>query len=372
MEDRRNAVEPLFREFTSESLHLKNRIVMAPMTRGFSPQGIPSAQVADYYKKRADGGVGLIITEGTLIDHKAASGHANVPQIFGSKAIAGWKHVIQSVQGSGAKIIPQLWHVGNMRKPGTGPDPAVPAYGPMSISKSGQVQTVGMSQADIKEVVEAYGNSAKTAFDIGFDGIEVHGAHGYLIDQFLWHETNQRTDGYGGSIENRSRFAVEVVENIRQKVPGDFPVIFRFSQWKLSAYDAKLANTPEELERILTPIKNAGVDVFHASSRRFFEAEFTRSPLNLAAWTKRVTGKPTITVGSIGLDSEMLTTANKDWNGVSKVTNVHQAAAGVSDNNFDLVAVGRGLLGDPQWANKVREGRFEDIAAFSKQSLSEL
>lgn len=138
------------------------------------------------------------------------------------------------------------------------------------------------------------------------DGVELHGAHGYLLDQFLWAGTNRRTDAYGGDPVARTKFAAEIVAAVRETVSPDFPVIFRYSQWKQEAYDARLAQTPEELDAILTPLAAAGVDAFHASTRRYWLPEFEGSDLNLAGWTKKLTGRPTITVGSVGLDGDFI------------------------------------------------------------------
>ncbi len=139
-----------------------------------------------------------------------------------------------------------------------------------------------MTQADIDDVVAAFAKAAADAERVGFDGVELHGAHGYLIDQFLWAGTNRRTDAYGGDPVARTRFAVEIVQAVRSAVSPGFPVVFRFSQWKADHYDARLAETPEELEAILTPLATAGVDAFHASTRRYWLPEFDGSDLNLA------------------------------------------------------------------------------------------
>jgi 2,4-dienoyl-CoA reductase-like NADH-dependent reductase (Old Yellow Enzyme family) len=278
---------PLFQPFPFGRAVLPNRIAMAPMTRRHSPGGVPGADVAAYYRRRAAGGVGLIITEGTTIDHPGSNGSAAVPAFHGTAALAGWRRVVESVHAAGSAIIPQLWHVGMRRRPGTEPDPSVPGYGPMEIIEDGQVVVRAMTQADIDEVVASYARAAADAERIGCDGLELHGAHQYLPDAFLWQVTNQRSDAYGGSIEKRVRFAVEVVRAVRAAVSPGFPVVFRFSQWKLSDYAARIADTPEELAQILLPLADAGVDIFHASTRRFWEPAFPGSPDPLATWTRR-------------------------------------------------------------------------------------
>tara|TARA_B100001094_G_C18175792_1_gene797783 strand:+ start:1094 stop:2140 length:1047 start_codon:yes stop_codon:yes gene_type:complete len=347
-------------------------MVMAPMTRNFAPGGVPTEEMALYYGRRAAAEVGLIITEGTVINHKASNGYPSVPEFFGDEALSGWKKVVDEVHKEGGKIVPQIWHVGKVRKKGMEPDPAVNGYGPMEKSRDGDVRTIGMTQQDIDEVVAAYGDAAKAAYDLGFDGVEVHGAHGYLIDQFLWEGTNQRTDEYGGSLEKRTRFAVEVVEDIRRKVPVSFPVIFRFSQWKMTDYSAQLVDNPKELGVILNLLKDAGVDIFHASTRRFWEPTFEGSDLNLAGWAKKLTGLPVITVGSVGIDREMMATFDPKWDGRSEQTDIDPLLNPLSDDQFDLVAVGRALLGDPEWSLKVKEDRLDDVIPFTQKSMEAL
>ncbi len=226
-----------------------------------------------------------------------------------------------------------------------------------------------MTQRDLDDVIGAFAEAAAAAERIGFDGVEIHGAHGYLVDQFLWAGTNRRTDAYGGDPVARTRFAAEIVAAVREKVSAEFPVIFRYSQWKQEAYGARLAETPEELEAILAPLASAGVDAFHASTRRYWQPEFDDSDLNLAGWTKKLTGRTAITVGSVGLEGEF----TDSFQGVG-------AALGSLDNlldrferdEFDMVAIGRALLQDPQWARKVLAGRFDELAPFDAESLKTL
>lgn len=364
-------VTPLFAPFKLGPLSLSNRIVMAPMTRNFSPKGVPNQAVVDYYRRRAESGVGLIVTEGTVINHAGANGYPNVPHFYGEEALAGWKQVVEAVHAAGGKIAPQLWHVGSVRRLGTEPDPQVPGFGPMEKQKEGKLLVKAMTQADIDDVVAGFAQAAKDAKEIGFDAIELHGAHGYLIDQFFWEGANQRTDNYGGSMENRGRFAVEIIRAVRAAVGEDYPIIFRFSQWKQQDYTARLAPTPELLEQFLAPLAAAGVDIFHCSQRRFWEPEFESSALNLAGWTRKITGKPAITVGSVGLDGEFLEfMVNTDK--VAQTANIDDLLTRLAANEFDLVGVGRALLVDPQWADKVREGRFGDIEPFSREALKTL
>jgi len=365
------SVKALFEPFHLGTLELPTRVVMAPMTRSFSPGGVPNSKVVEYYRRRAAAGVGLIVTEGTTVGHKASNGFPNVPRFYGEDALAGWKKVVDAVHAEGGKIVPQLWHVGNVRKLGTEPDGDVPAYGPMEKIKDGKEIVHGMTQADIDETVAAFAQAAADAKAIGMDGVEIHGAHGYLVDQFFWEGSNQRTDGYGGSLANRSRFAIELIKATRAAVGPEFPIILRFSQWKQQDYTARLVQTPEELGEFLQPLSDAGVDIFHCSQRRFWEPEFEGSELNLAGWTRKLTGKPTITVGSVGLDGEFLQfMVNTDK--VAKPADLGALLARLDNKEFDLVAVGRALLVDPDWAVKVRDGKQQDILPFSREALMSL
>lgn len=382
----RNASESLLNKLFSPAQfgnsELSNRIVMAPMTRDFATDGVVGHDVVDYYRRRVEGGVGLIITEGTLIDHVGANAYKEqIPNFYGENALAGWKKVVEAVHEAGGHIIPQLWHTGAVRKPGgAGMDPSERGYGPMDIygidanGDKGELECKGMTQQDINEVIQAYVQAAIDAENLGFDGIEIHGAHGYLIDQFFWEEMNQRNDQYGGSLENRIRFAVEIVKAVRNAVNTNFPIVFRFSQWKQQDYSAKIAQTPKELSAIVNALSEAGVDIFHASTRRFWEPAFDNSPLTLAAWVRKITNKPVIAVGSVGLDTQFgweLWT-QPDEKHQSEVTNVERLINDFENNDFDFIAVGRALIADAQWPNKVQAGRFDEIVPFQREQLDSL
>lgn len=362
-------LSPLLKPFSCKSLQLRNRVAMAPMTRSFSPGNVPNDAVVKYYQRRAEGEVGLIITEGVEINHPGASGFPNVPKIYG-EAMTGWRRVVDAVHAAGGQIIPQLWHVGAVRKPET--DDAAPAYSPSGLFGPGKPSGVAMTKDDINDVIQVFAESAKQSKEAGFDGVEIHGAHGYLIDQFLWEGTNIRDDEYGGSLENRARFACEIVKAVRAVVGEDFAIVFRFSQWKQQAYEAKLAETPEQLKQLLDLLVAAGVDVFHASTRRFWEPEFEGSDLNLAGWTQKLTGKPTISVGSVGLTEDFISgTFASDKPAVEK-SGIDELVKRMGNHEFELIAVGRALLQDPYWLQKMRDGKEDEIKAFSKASLKEL
>lgn len=224
-----------------------------------------------------------------------------------------------------------------------------------------------MTEREIEDVIAAYANAAANAKRIGFDGIELHAAHGYLIDQFFWKDTNRRSDRYGGDLVGRTRFAVEVIQACRRRVGPNFPFLLRFSQWKLQDFAARLAPTPDLLARFLAPLLDAGVDIFHCSTRRFWVPEFEGSHLNLAGWTKKLTGKPTITVGSVGLDADFLATLFQGE--AAKKTAITDLVEMVMRREVDLVAIGRALLADPAWAAKIKEGNTSEILPFTQDAL---
>ncbi|MFG3294578.1 NADH:flavin oxidoreductase [Streptomyces sp. NPDC048179] len=364
------AAEILSRPITLNGLTVPNRIVMAPMTRQFSPGGVPGEDVVSYYSRRAAAGVGLIVTEGTYVGHDSAGQSSRIPRFHGEEQLAGWAKVAEGVHAAGGTIVPQLWHIGMVRKQGQPPFADAPAVGPSGIRLDGtEGEGRAMTSQDLDDVIRAFAEAAADAERIGFDGVELHGAHGYLLDQFLWAGTNRRTDAYGGDPVARTKFAAEIVAAVRDSVSADFPVLFRYSQWKSDNYDARLAETPEELEAILTPLAAAGVDAFHASTRRYWLPEFEGSDLNLAGWTKKLTGKPTITVGSVGLDGDFI----KGFMGEgSPVKGIDDLLDSLERDEYDMVAIGRALLQDPEWAAKVLAGRTDELTSYDAAALKTL
>jgi 2,4-dienoyl-CoA reductase-like NADH-dependent reductase (Old Yellow Enzyme family) len=265
---------------------------------------------------------------------------------------------------------PQIWHMGVMPNHLSGWLPSAPFEGPSGYYDPEHFNGKAMSEKDIEATIEAYGKAAFTAKQLGFDCVEIHGAHGYLIDQFFWQATNKRTDKYGGpTIETRSRFAVEVIREVRKQVGEDFPILIRLSQWKTKSFDTKLAESPAAMERWFLPMAEAGIDIFHCSQRRFWEAEFEGSDLNFAGWAKKISGKPTITVGSVGLSGEFMAGLKGESSQPRQLDNLlHRLDRG----DFDLVAVGRALLADPMWLQKIRDNETEQLKGFTKEALKVL
>ncbi|CAL95285.1 alkene reductase [Azoarcus olearius] len=219
----------LFDPIAAGDLQLANRIAMAPLTRNRAPNAVPAAITATYYAQRAS--AGLLISEATAISQQG-QGYADVPGLYGADQIAGWKKVTDAVHAAGGRIVVQLWHVGRVSHTSLQPGGAAPVA-PSAIAahtktyiieadgKGSFVPTSTPRALDIEElpgIVEDYRRAARAAIEAGFDGVEVHAANGYLIDQFLRAGSNQRTDAYGGSIENRTRLLVEVMEAITAEI----------------------------------------------------------------------------------------------------------------------------------------------------------
>ena len=370
------SVAPLFAPFSLGPLALRNRLVMAPMTRACSPGGIPGDNVAAYYRRRAEGGIGLIITEGTWIGHPSASNDPNVPDFHGEAALAGWREVCRQVHAAGGKIVPQLWHVGAATKSEVSEiyedrvALETERLGPSGLVKAGLPGGRAMASDEIETIIEAYADAAANAQALGFDGVEIHGAHGYLVDQFFWHETNTRSDGFGGDTAARTLFAVEIVRRIRLRTAPDFPIILRFSQWKMQDYGARAWPTPEDLAAFLWPLVDAGVDIFHCSQRRYWEAEFPGSELNLAGWTRKLSGKPVITVGSVTLSAEMIATLMDGEK--ASIRPIDDLVERIGHHEFDLVAIGRALITNPDWPRRVASGDYARLNPFSVGALATL
>jgi 2,4-dienoyl-CoA reductase-like NADH-dependent reductase (Old Yellow Enzyme family) len=363
----------LFRPFRLGSLELANRIVMAPMTRTFAPEGVPGAANAAYYQRRAEGGVGLILSEGTVVDRPASRNEPAIPFFHGSAALAGWQGVIDAVHAVGGKMGPQLWHTGSTVGM-SGWQPEVPVESPSGLVAPGKPRGDAMPEEAIADTVAAFARAAADAQRLGFDTIEIHGAHGYLIDQFFWSGTNERTDRYGGAtLRDRSRLAGEVVSAIRAAVGPDYPIILRVSQWKQQDYAARLAATPGEMADWLQPLVDAGADVLHCSQRRFWEPEFPEvdgeQGLNFAGWAKKLTGAATISVGSVGLSGEFIAAFGGE---ASTSTGLGQLVDRMERDEFDLIAVGRALISDPHWVAKVRDGDDAGLKGFDATSLATL
>ncbi len=358
---------PLFTPFHLGDLELRNRFVMAPMTRAHSPNGVPGEDVAAYYERRARH-MGLLVTEGTYIDHPSAGTYDRVPRFYGDRSLDGWRRVVDRVHAVGGRIIPQLWHVGVTRSEGADPNPDASVLSPSGLDLNGDPKGVAAGKADLDAIVESFARAAADAKRIGFDGIELHGAHGYLLDEFLWDDTNRRKDGYGGTPAGRVRLSAEVVSAVRRAVGPDFPISYRFSQWKGAHFDARIAGTPIELDQLLSPLAAAGVSIFNVSTRRYWLPAFDGSDRTLAGWTKHITGRPVIAIGSVGVPTAFLAQGGD----VAQTLSLRPLVELFERGEFDLVALGRSVLSDAAWVQKLRAGRPDGIRAYEKRHELEL
>jgi 2,4-dienoyl-CoA reductase-like NADH-dependent reductase (Old Yellow Enzyme family) len=361
-------IASLFTPLSVGAVTLENRIGMSPMTRRHSPGGVPGTDVAAYYGRRAAGGAALVITEGTGIEDPAALDDPAIPVLYGEAALSGWKHVVDEVHDAGAKIFPQLWHQGPLRDARKSRHPDIPGRRPSGLwgpvghhslprdyIESVIEPTRPMTEEEIADIVAAFARAAANAVAVGFDGIALHGGHGYLIDSFFWAETNRRTDRYGGAPRQRAEFGAELVRAIRRAVGPGKPIMFRFSQHKQQDYSARIGQTPAELGEILGVLADAGVDIFDASIRGFDTPAYDGSDLNLAGWAKKLTGKLSSTVGGVGLSNRL----EEMFAGTSETRpfdNLDRVVERFDRGEFDLVLVGRAMLGDAAWAERVRTG----------------
>jgi N-ethylmaleimide reductase len=221
----------LFDPVQAGDLQLANRIVMAPLTRNRSPNAVPTEMAVTYYAQRAS--AGLLITEATAISHQG-QGYADVPGLYGSEQLDAWKRITDAVHGEGGKIVVQLWHVGRVSHTELQPDGGQPVA-PSAITAKTKTVLIkngipsftetsaprALDAAELPGIVHSYAVAARSAVEsAGFDGVEVHGANGYLLDQFLKNGSNKRTDDYGGRIENRARLLLEVTRAVVDAVGG--------------------------------------------------------------------------------------------------------------------------------------------------------
>jgi N-ethylmaleimide reductase len=219
----------LFQPTQIGDIALKNHIVMAPLTRNRSPGAIPNDVNVEYYSQRAT--AGLIITEATAITHQG-QGYADVPGLYSKEALDGWKRVTDAVHAEGGKIVVQMWHVGRISHTTLQPDNGKPVSSTNRVAKAKTYlvnangtgafadtsEPRALEASEIPGIIEDYRKAARAAIDAGFDGVEIHGANGYLLDQFMRDGVNDRTDEYGGSIENRTRFTFQVVEAVTREI----------------------------------------------------------------------------------------------------------------------------------------------------------
>ncbi len=355
----------LFQPLSIGPVTLPNRFVMPGMQRGWCEAGAPTERLGAYYRRRVEGGVALIVTESCAVDHPSATAQPAAARIAPDTEEA-WARCLAPARAAGGILLMQLWHEGALRNDADGRTISPDGMG-YATFRNGRAATA----AELDELVEAYAVAATRARRIGAHGIEVHGAHGYMLDQFLWPVTNQRGDGHGGpDIAHRARLPARIVAAIRAACGPDFLISFRFSQWKEHDYSARIVESPDELAGFAALLRDAGVDLFHASTRRFWTPEWPGDPRGLAGWTQALSGVPTIAVGSVGLDRDVMESFTRDGEATGILPGmIRELEQKVARGEFDLVAVGRSLISDPDWVAKVRDGRLGDIRVFQKSDL---
>lgn len=355
-------LEPLFMPYTIGKTVIPNRFAMSPMQRFKPPDYIPTPEFIEDYRRRVEGGVGLVLTQGTTMDHWTTG--MVYPRFF-PPAYDAWQACAEAVRNEGGHIFMQFVHEGSGKAGG---------YGPSGLNTAGEMMGHALSKDMLKEFIELFAHSSYMAQKLGFSGVELHGGHGGLIDQFFFADSNKREDEYGGDWEGRTRFGAEVVKAIKAACGSDFPISMRVSQWKGNNYYAKPCTTPEELEKFVLPLKASGLDIIHASTRRFWQPEFEGSDLGYAGWIKKLAKMPVMAVGSVGLDIDMHTSFAGTTATSSGEEGLNELLRRFNRGDFDMVAVGRAVLTDPDWVKKVREGRFDDLMKFvtSKQIKGDL
>ncbi|TWI58059.1 NADH:flavin oxidoreductase [Halalkalibacter nanhaiisediminis] len=347
--------EKLFSEIDIAGLTLKNRVALAPMTRiSATDNGVVTERMEKYYTKFAKGGFSLIITEGIYPDEKYSQGYFNQPGIANDIQAASWKNVIESVHEQDSKIIAQLMHAGALSQGNIYQDSTI---GPSAVKPKGKQLAFykgegefalpkEMTLEDIQDVKNSFVNAAKNAKEVGFDGVEIHGANGYILDQFLTDYTNQRTDEYGGSTEKRVKLLVEVTQEIRKAVGEDFTVGIRISQAKVNDPHHKWAGKEKDAEIIFSSLANAGVDFIHITEPKANEAAFEGSSVTLVDLAKQYGQVPVIANGSL--------------------ENPDKAEQMLATGHADLITLGKGALANQDWPNKVKHG--EPLEEFNAQN----
>ncbi|EIJ81364.1 NADH:flavin oxidoreductase/NADH oxidase [Bacillus methanolicus PB1] len=336
-------LEKLFEPIKIRELEVKNRLVVPAMVMNYcNTDGTATERYIAYHEARAEGGWGLIITEATAIDEHGKGFH-NMAGLWSDDQIESHAKLAERVHQHGGKIAVQLYHAG--RQTGsqiTGVQPIAPS--PIKDPTIDEIPHE-LTKAEIKELIEKYGDAALRAKKAGYDAAEIHGGHGYLINQFLSPFSNKRTDEYGGTIMNRTRFAVEIVENVRKKVGNDFPILFRISMEEF----VEGGLTIEDTKVIARILEQAGVDAINCSAGVYKTMQYVIQPaavphafmVDLAAEIKKVVTIPVIAVG--------------------RINDPFIAESVLLSEKADLIAMGRASLADPDFPNKVKEGKLDEI-----------
>jgi 2,4-dienoyl-CoA reductase-like NADH-dependent reductase (Old Yellow Enzyme family) len=362
-------LDPLFEPLEVGPLTLRNRFVMPGMQREWCIDGAPTARLVEYYRRRGKAGTALIISEACAIDHPTSTQSTQYAWLTEQTKDA-WTRCVDAVRGEGAEFFIQLWHEGAIRTVGgDGPLAEHPTVSPSGLITPHHENGRALTSDELDDLEAAYVRSAKLAREIGASGVEVHAAHGYLLDQFLWEHTNRRDDGHGGDdIRDRLRFPMRVIAAVREAIGPDMAISVRFSQWKEADYKARIANTPEELKIVVEGFESAGADMIHASTRRFWTPEWPEldADLGLAGWVKRYATVPVAAVGSLGLSTDVMTSLEGRPAVQTGRPAFEELLRRFERGDFDLMTVGRAQIADPDWVAKVRRGAIEELQTYDE------
>jgi 2,4-dienoyl-CoA reductase-like NADH-dependent reductase (Old Yellow Enzyme family) len=363
-------ITALLEPVTIGPLSLRNHFALPAMQIGLTEHCGPSQRLIDYLTARANGGTALIFSESCAPDHPSAYWQ-EVFCVLNQDTKPRWAKAIEAVKRAGAAFVMQLWHPGGQRRPIAGFAHADhPTLSPSGLIQKDREGGRALSRDEMDDLAAAHVRAAEDAQAVGADGIELHAAHGYLLDQFLWAQTNRRTDGYGGaSIEDRARYPLEIAAAIRRACGPDFLLSLRFSQFKEVDYGARVFETPEALQRFGQLARAAGLDLLNVSSRRFARPEWPeRDPsLGIAGWTRKLSGLPVMTTGSIGLSKDIFSDLfDGEDPGLQIRADLAELMQRFDAGEFDLVGVGRMQIANPDFVAKVSEGRFDQLRLYNK------
>jgi 2,4-dienoyl-CoA reductase-like NADH-dependent reductase (Old Yellow Enzyme family) len=331
----------LFSEFRLNGFTLKNRLGVAPMTRMSSvADSIPRQDVLDFLVRRAERGAALVFSEALVTDYESAQGYPGQARLLTQRQIDAWKKVTDAIRAQGSVSIMQMFHCGRVAWPEVNPAGRIIAPSPVTPRQknplTGNPYPVPdpISRFDIQHVIKGFVETAKGAVAAGFDGIEVHGAHGYLISQFLSSYANHRRDDYGGPFENRYRFANEVVAAVRAVVPADRLLTFRISNWGVVDPDVSLFETREEWQALIERLSAEPIDAISLSTYDF-QAKGFDTDKTICQLTRAVTDLPLMICG--------------------KIHDRSTAEAALQD--ADVVLSGKSFLLNPDFVEDVRAGK---------------
>ncbi len=330
----------LFSPFNLKNFTLKNRLGVAPMTRmSAGANSIPRQDVLDFLVRRAQKGAALVYTEAIVTDYESAQGYPGQARLLTQPQIEAWSEVVKAIQAEGSLAIMQMFHCGRMAWPAVNPAHRSIAPSPVSPKQDNPLTQEPypvpeeMSQFDIDHAINGFVETAKGAVAAGFDGIEIHGAHGYLINQFLSSYSNTRSDGYGGSPEKRYRFAHEVIQAVHKVMPADKLLVFRISNWAIADMEVSLFADQAEYQQIIALLNKEPLDAISVSTYDFAESAFGTGK-TMAELSREASDLPMMICGKI----------------------CDRASAEEALKHADIVLSGKSTLLNPNWLEEVKKG----------------